>query len=350
MERNKRIDIIRGLGAINIILIHTAWWSGQGYLPEWYANILLIIDVPIFFFLAGSVGLSKKNRIIDSIRRVYKVYITYIFYIVLVAILGLIYFDTNVDFNTILKWLVFKGDTSHVPVFMGSMWFMIYYIIITLVISPILGKVSSKKIMIIITSALFIICNIIPFSNSVVIDMNRGGYLLSIRGILFYTFFFSLGWLYFKYLTKDQEQRKFKYVLLIGLVSIVGLFLISTRLMNFNWIKFDIQGHKFNPDGVYMFWSLISIICTMLYMYRSRNIEYKKNIISGFFEFCGKNAIYFYFSQGLSSSFLYIIGNYIHISNIYIKFVIMALINVMIASIIVNIVLGLKKINRYLIK
>lgn len=52
-ERNHLIDVLRGITAINIIIIHTVWWSGIGYIPDWVRNIVLLLDVPMFFFLAG---------------------------------------------------------------------------------------------------------------------------------------------------------------------------------------------------------------------------------------------------------------------------------------------------------
>ena len=44
---------------VNIVLIHTAFWSGQQYIPYWFSNLILLVDVPVFFFLAGSISLSK---------------------------------------------------------------------------------------------------------------------------------------------------------------------------------------------------------------------------------------------------------------------------------------------------
>ena len=35
------------------MLIHTAFHSGASYVPYWFANITLLFDVPVFFFLAG---------------------------------------------------------------------------------------------------------------------------------------------------------------------------------------------------------------------------------------------------------------------------------------------------------
>jgi len=47
--------------------------------------------------------------------------------------------------------------------------------------------------------------------------------------------------------------------------------------------------------------------------------------------YLGKNAIFFFYSQGISSSLLYLILPILNIRNIYIKFCLMALINILMA-------------------
>lgn len=36
--RNNYIDFLRGIAAIGIIAIHTAFWGGQSYTPEWFCS------------------------------------------------------------------------------------------------------------------------------------------------------------------------------------------------------------------------------------------------------------------------------------------------------------------------
>ena len=48
-NRNYYIDNIRGLATISVVFIHTVFWSGSSYVPEYMRNLSLLIDVPIFF-------------------------------------------------------------------------------------------------------------------------------------------------------------------------------------------------------------------------------------------------------------------------------------------------------------
>lgn len=51
--RDLYIDAIRGICVISVIFIHTVFWSGMDYVPNWLRNLSLLIDVPLFFFLTG---------------------------------------------------------------------------------------------------------------------------------------------------------------------------------------------------------------------------------------------------------------------------------------------------------
>ena len=72
-ERNNYIDFLRGIASIGIIAIHTAFWSGQSYTPEWFWNLTLLLDVPFFFYLSGWASSYKKS----DIKKLVKVYLTY---------------------------------------------------------------------------------------------------------------------------------------------------------------------------------------------------------------------------------------------------------------------------------
>lgn len=62
------IDTFRGITALNIIFIHTVYWSGNGYIPDWVRNISLLLDVPMFFFLSGwAMAYTSPYKSIKSI-------------------------------------------------------------------------------------------------------------------------------------------------------------------------------------------------------------------------------------------------------------------------------------------
>lgn len=52
--RDVYLDFYRGIAAISVVLIHTVYWSGEGYLSESILRTLvLLVDVPLFVFLSG---------------------------------------------------------------------------------------------------------------------------------------------------------------------------------------------------------------------------------------------------------------------------------------------------------
>ena len=50
-KRNNNIDFLRGIATLCIILIHTAFWTGEMYLPAWFKNLTLLVDVPVFMYI-----------------------------------------------------------------------------------------------------------------------------------------------------------------------------------------------------------------------------------------------------------------------------------------------------------
>lgn len=51
LKRDNWLDFIKGIAAINIILIHTTFWSGGGYVPQIVQSLSLVLDVPFFSFV-----------------------------------------------------------------------------------------------------------------------------------------------------------------------------------------------------------------------------------------------------------------------------------------------------------
>ena len=63
IARDNYLDTVRGLAAIGVVAIHTAFWSGQSYgVPEEIQTLTLAVDVGLFFFLAGWAISFKEKR------------------------------------------------------------------------------------------------------------------------------------------------------------------------------------------------------------------------------------------------------------------------------------------------
>ena len=79
-ERNNYIDFLRGIASIGIIAIHTAFWSGQSYTPEWFWNLTLLLDVPFFFYLSGWASSYKKSDIKKTCKSILDIWCKWIFF------------------------------------------------------------------------------------------------------------------------------------------------------------------------------------------------------------------------------------------------------------------------------
>ena len=92
-KRDTYLDFMKGVAATNIIMIHTVFWSGEGYVPEIVKSIALVLDVPFFFFCSG-VGYTyvrsfKKTML--SIFNLYRKYLIFlVFYFVCLILFGII--------------------------------------------------------------------------------------------------------------------------------------------------------------------------------------------------------------------------------------------------------------------
>jgi fucose 4-O-acetylase-like acetyltransferase len=78
MKRDLYIDFAKGLATLSIIFIHTAFWSGQLYLPSEVRTLSLLIDVPVFFALSG---LTSGNNVEKTLYRLLKLQVTYMIFV-----------------------------------------------------------------------------------------------------------------------------------------------------------------------------------------------------------------------------------------------------------------------------
>lgn len=92
-KRDTYLDFMKGVAAINIIMIHTVFWSGESYVPEIVKSMALVLDVPFFFFCSG-VGFTyvrsfKKTML--SLLNLYKKYLFFLFfYFICLILFGII--------------------------------------------------------------------------------------------------------------------------------------------------------------------------------------------------------------------------------------------------------------------
>lgn len=315
-KRNYNIDFLRGIATLCIVLIHTTWWSGTGYLPNWFSNITLLIDVPVFMFIAG-ISFNYVNSITKNIKGLLIQWEKWLYFLIFYIIIVLIFFKETFVVKDVLSWIIYIFPTvTKIPVVGGSIWFMLMYIKVTIVCSMIICAINhfcKGKQQEVLTKVLFIMLMIFCYCS-------HNNQLLFFDSYLsFYSFIYLLGYILHNYKIKNLKQ----FLLLEGanLVVLILVFVICNLNIN------DIQNIKFPPSIPYLFFSFISII---LFWYLKDNLNIKENnkII-----YVGKTAIFFYFSQGISSSFIYYLYPYLPFTNVALKFVCMLITNVCLATI-----------------
>lgn len=133
---------------------------------------------------------------------------------------------------------------------------------------------------------------------------------------LFYSFFWMLG---YNRLGKTESVKK-----LVGSLAIVIVgFCLSSYLLDLRLL--DIQSAKFPPTMKYGF-------ASMAVIFIAKYFDGKIKRFNKIFVHIGKNAIFYYFGQGIGSSLNFYVVNWIAISNWPLKWIITFIINILVTA------------------
>lgn len=302
VERNNYIDFLRGWAAVNIIFIHTCFWSGESYVPEMIKSISLSLDVPFFFFLSGWSGSYAHSfqKSLRSILKIYKKYVIFVFfYFALLLVIGILFtnsFQAVTLENFYSNLFFFRRGTTVLPVVMGSIWFMPVFFSVVPIGSFCLDKLWSRSK----TEAAFLRNCIFLLGiagGGLLYSYWTGNFFLMPTNILFYLFFYFFG-----AIGRYISIRRFCAVPLI----IFDIILMKLLGMYFGWNISNMQSLKFPPSIIWLLYSLIMIIAAL----------WGKTRISKRISACnplckiGRCALLFYFCQGIGSSLLYFVLPY----------------------------------------
>ncbi|CAM3471980.1 acyltransferase family protein [Elizabethkingia occulta] len=310
MKRDLYIDFAKGLATLSIIFIHTAFWSGQFYIPSEFRVLSLLIDVPIFFALSG---ITSSGNIEKTLYRLLKLQITYMIFVT-----GLFFADWIFKVSVITFWDIetlksfystFGGkyipqnpsaaidwaqlgnwylhsytNCDTFPVVMGSFWYLKVYYIVT-ILGVLILRFFKQHIswFIALCVALTLIFNIDPNNY----PSGQVGYVVYYLGI------FLIG---FQLKGKTIKKAYIPVLYVLAAISIITIGYIYGPD-----IYYKINKQKFPPQVPYIVWSLLSLI-TVFVLYNRLKIT-KDTFINNI----GRNAIFFYFAQGISSSLVYFI-------------------------------------------
>jgi hypothetical protein len=308
MNRDLYIDFAKGLATLSIIFIHTAFWSGQFYIPAEVRVFSLVFDVALFYALSG---ITSGAHIEKTLYRLLKLQITYMIFVTFLFFLdyffkvfGLTFFSlewlqsfystfgskySTTSISTMPQWQNLGNWYLHqytnadtFPVVMGSFWYLKVYYILT-VLGVLILRFFPKHInwFIGLCIGLTLLFNIFPEYY----PTGQVGY------VAFYMAVFLIG--------NRMRGKKIPTKFIPVLYAAVAAVLTWMFWYYGNEIFYKINKNKFPPQIPYIIWAQFSLV-TLFVLYNRLKIT-KENIIT----YIGKNAIFFYFAQGISSSLVY---------------------------------------------
>lgn len=274
INRDYYIDNVKGIAVISVVFIHTVFWSGVLYTPEFIRSISLIFDVPVFFVLAGFVYASTGR--INSLRTSIKIIMSFVIFCFLLNILTG-EFEPSYLLSTIT---MNSAITPSFPVVNGSYWFVPMYVVSTITSHALIESFREKSVIFIPTSILYYVYS---YFSGYVLNMQFMG--LSAHKVPFYVSCILSG--YFLYKTKGNKAWLFVFCL-----SLISFLVMSIK----NGYVIDMQKLKLEMKAPYILVSMMSLSAIFYGICHSRY---------GMLSFIGKNSIYFYMSQGVGASVIY---------------------------------------------
>lgn len=313
--RNDYIDFLRGLAAICIVAIHTAFWSGGSYTPAWFQNMTLLVDVPFFFYLSGWGASYNKFSFIKAVNGLINIWKKWIFFVTLVALFCYfssycpIKFEGVKDIVDLVNNYIFAVSIKGFCVIAGSVWFMPWYLSVFLLNTLIVifldkteNPLNCHNFYLVFLVISFVwTCYHSTFSQ------------MPVRYFLFYSFFWMLG------VNRFGKQTSFYGFLFFIFICIVG-FLGSSYLQGLSIA--ELQKAKFPPSLKYGFASMFVILV-------AKYFEGKMLHNNNFITHIGSIAIFYYFAQGIGSSLSYYVVSFLSIQYWFLKWVIVFLFNLL---------------------
>lgn len=308
MNRDLYIDFAKGLATLSIIFIHTAFWSGQFYIPAEIRVFSLVFDVALFYALSGitsGANIEKTLYRLLKLQITYMIFVTFLFFLdYFFKIFGLSFFSmewlqsfystfgskystTSISatpqWENLGNWYLHQYTNADTfPVVMGSFWYLKVYYVLT-VFGVLILRFFPKHInwFIGLCIGLTLLFNIFPEYY----PTGQVGY------IAFYLAVFLIG--------NKMRGKKIPAKAIPVLYALVGVALVWMFWYYGGEIFYKINKNKFPPKIPYIIWALFSLV-TLFVLYNRLKIT-KENFITHI----GKNAIFFYFAQGISSSLVY---------------------------------------------
>lgn len=299
-ERDALLDIIKGFSILWIIVIHTVWYSGSGYVPLMVRQLSLLIDVPLLFFLSGWGAAYQQRGVRFFGRRLFHLYLPYCVMILFLFLVCRYYSSISVAPKQLVEW--FYLDFSHTPaqwecVLRGSMWYLQVFIIVYLT-TPLLQKIHmNKSAGIVLISILFVCALYVGTSENRLLNTVVAFRFVTIKYIVFYLFFYALG----LQLSRSGLHLKGFLICFFVLAASIGYIFYAKGY------SIDIQASKFPPSYPYLLLSLFSVSAVMLIKTYADGITtvWAAHFPGRFLRRCGEGILHIYLYQGFGAMLIY---------------------------------------------
>lgn len=308
MKRDLYIDFAKGFATLSVIFIHTVFWSGQFYVPTEVRVMSLFFDVILFYALSGitsGANIEKTFYRLLKLQVTYMIFVTFLFFMdYFFKVFGLTFFSidwlkdfystfggkyvpqnisSDPQWQNLGNWYLHQYTNADTfPVVMGSFWYLKVYYILT-VFGVLILKFFPKHInwFIALCVVLTLIFNLFPQYY----PSGQVGY------VAFYLAVFLIA--------HQMRGKKIPTKMIPVLYSIVALALVGMFSYYGTEIFYKLNKNKFPPKLPYIIWTMFAVV-TLFVGYNRLKIN-KQNFLT----YIGNNAIFFYFSQGISSSLIY---------------------------------------------
>ncbi len=293
-ERAHYIDLVRGICALSIVFIHTCFHSGGSYVPMPMRSISLLLDVPAFFFIAGMTrAYIQKDTILSQLFKLSMIFV----------LLGLLcnLIDGEVTWASIFRPMFLMGINVS-PLFKsvsGSYWFVPVYAC-TIILGGIIIKYTGGGYIAAIVS-LIIFAYVLAFGG--LLDFAGLNFLgCSLQKLLFPVASYLFGYWCQQYIIPADIHKRREFAFLLAFVA----FIVFRLCYLFEGSSvYNLQINKFPVKLPYIAASCLSMSAIIFFDNNS--------LRNRFFEHIGRNAIFYYAGQGVSSSCIFFISPYIHL-------------------------------------
>jgi fucose 4-O-acetylase-like acetyltransferase len=249
-NRDQVIDLFKGFTILWIIHIHTVFWSGELYLPNYLRELSLFIDVPIFFFLSGYLVFfgSLKDIFNRSLRQVKRLYLTYVIlslvvFFVVILLRFLFGYSIPAFSATLLNIIKLNVVFPEFRGFEWNLWFLRTYLVLIIIV-PVFAIWRQN---------LFrnVTLSILSFASFIVLgEYSYTSVLLSL--LIFESFYAALFFLgsTFRIIEKHITLRQF-------VISLVFVLFFVCMAIHTDEYRIVLQAHKFPPSLPYFSYSLL---------------------------------------------------------------------------------------------